>query len=165
MNNKISVIRVQKYKKYPVLPSDTGCFLPTIEKDLPPIILRTHGKVNPIGGAALLMNQFIEVALGSIRDVEQDASHADHLLRAITLDIHRTARQMIRTFSPSTKAIDLLRAIPARDDDGNIAILIAVKRILAIAEILQPILTKILQVLNRHMTRDIPVTRVITRLS
>ena len=67
---------------------------PAIEENFPPIILRFHREVDPIGGAAFLLDQFIEIALGSIRDVEQDARHADHLLRAITLDIHRTTSEM-----------------------------------------------------------------------
>ncbi len=94
-----------------------GCcpnLLPTIEENLSMVlalasvsfrrraIFWTQREVDPIGGAALLEDQFIEIALGTIRDVEQDASHADHLLRAITLDIHRTTSEMIRTLSPST---------------------------------------------------------------
>ena len=82
--------------------------LPTIEENLPTIVFRPHREVNPIGGAAFLLDQFIEIALGSIRDVEQDARHADHLLRAITLDIHRTTSEMIRTLSPSTQSVHFL---------------------------------------------------------
>ena len=117
---------------------------PAIEENFPPIILRLHREVDPIGSAALFLDEFIEVAMGTIRDVEQYPRHTDHLLRAIALDIHRAASEMIRAFSPSTKAINLFRAIPARDDDGNVAVLVAVKRILAIPQILQPILTDIL---------------------
>ena len=87
-------------------------YLPAVKKNLPPILLRANCKVDPIGGAAFLLDQFIEIALGSIRDVEQDARHADHLLRAITLDIHCTPSKMIRTLRTSTKAINLFAPIP-----------------------------------------------------
>ena len=42
---------------------------------------------------------------------------------------------------------------------------IAIPRIITISEILQPILTDVLQILNRHMTWDIPIRRVITRFA
>ena len=94
--------------------------LPTIKENLPAVlalasvsfrrraILRPHCEVNPIGGTALLEDQFIKVAMGTIRDVEQDACHADHLLRAITLDIHRTPCEMIGAFSTSTQSVHFL---------------------------------------------------------
>ena len=78
-------------------------FLTAIEENLAAIFLRTHGEMNPIGGAALLQYQFIKVALGTIGDVQQNARHADHVFRAIASDIHCAARQVITPFrSPAT---------------------------------------------------------------
>ena len=79
-----------------------------IKENLPAIILRPHREVNPIGGAALFEDKLIIIPLGTIRDIQQDARHSDHLLRAITLDIHRTPREMIGTFSPSAQSVHLL---------------------------------------------------------
>ena len=102
-------------------------YLPAIEENLPPIILRAHREVYPIRRTPLLLDEFIEIAMGTIRDVEQDASHADHLLRAIALNIDGTTSEMIRTLCPTAKAIDFLRAITRGNNNRNIAILIAAK--------------------------------------
>jgi hypothetical protein len=57
--------------------------LPAVEEDLAAIVFRTHGEMNPIGGAALLEDQFVKVTMGTIRDVEslgQKASTARNLM-------------------------------------------------------------------------------------
>ena len=139
--------------------------LDTIKEDFAAITRRAHSEVNPVGRAPLLQNQLIEIPFGTIRDVEQDASHADYLLRTIALDIHRAAREVIRILRTPTLPIHFLRTIATRNDDGDVMLLIAIQRILAIAKIFQPILTDVLQILNGHMRRDIPIRRVITRLA
>ena len=121
--------------------------------------------MDPIGCATLLKDELVKVSLGAICDIEQDACHADHLLGAVALDIYGAAREVIAPLRSPTFPIDFLRAETAGDDNGNIIVLIAIERILAIAEIFQPILADILQVLDRHMTRDISIQRVIARLT
>ena len=101
---------------------------PAIEDNFPPIIFRTHGEVDPIGGATLLEDELVEIlTIGIvpfvrffIGDIQQNPRHADHLLRAITLDIHRTTSEMIRTLRTSTKAINLFAPIPRENDDGDL---------------------------------------------
>ena len=91
-----------------------------VKEDLPAIILRPHREVDPIGGAPLLLDKFIEIPFRAIGDVEQDSRHADHLLRPIAVDIHRTARQVIAPPRTPALLIHLLRAEATVDDDRNI---------------------------------------------
>ena len=135
--------------------------LSAIKENLPAIILRPHGEVNPVGGATLLEDEFIEVALGPISDIQQYPRHPYHMLRAITADIHRATRQVIGALRSSTHPIHLFTPETARDYHRHIAI--AIQRAITIPEFLQPVLTDILQILNRHTTRDIPIRRMITR--
>ncbi len=121
--------------------------------------------MDPVGSAALLDDQFIEVTMSAICDVEQNPRHADHLLRAIALDIHRATREVIGVFRATTLAIHLLRAESAVDDDRNIIALIPIKRILAISEILQPILTQVAKIFDSDARRDISIQCVITRFT
>ena len=87
--------------------------LSAVEENLPAVILRAHRKVNPISRTALLLNQLIEVTMSAIGDIQQDYSHADHLLRAIATDIHRAACQVIGAFRAPALPIHLLAPIPA----------------------------------------------------
>ena len=80
---------------------------------------RTHGEVDPVGSAALFEDELIEVATGAVGDVEQDASHADHLLGAVATDIDGAACQMVTSFGAAAKAIDLFGAVARRDYDGD----------------------------------------------
>ena len=93
-------------------------YLPTVKEYLPAVILRPHGEVNPIGGAALLLDQLVEQQAVFVSRIEQQTSIPDHLLRAQTPDIHRASRQMITSLRPTTLHIHSLRAIPRRNDDG-----------------------------------------------
>ena len=70
-------------------------YLPTIEEDLSAIVGRSYCEMDPVGRAALFENQFIEISLRTICDIQKDYRHADHLLRPIALDIHRAAREVI----------------------------------------------------------------------
>ena len=88
--------------------------------------------MDPIGGASLFQNQFIKVALRTIRDVEQYPRHADHLLRAIALDIYGAACQVIGAFRATTLAIHLLRAIARVYDDRNIISAVTISLIILI---------------------------------
>jgi len=65
--------------------------------------------VDPVGSAALLDDQFIEVTMSAICDVEQNSRHPYHLLWAIALDIHRAAREVIRVFRATTLPIHFLQ--------------------------------------------------------
>jgi hypothetical protein len=76
--------------------------------------------VNPIGGAALLLDEFIEYPAILIGGVEQKTCIAYHLLWAKALNIDGATRQMIRALCPTTLLIDLFRAIPGRNDDGDV---------------------------------------------
>ena len=68
--------------------------------------------MDPIGGAALLEDELIEIAMRTIGDVKQDACHTDHLLRAIATDIDRAACQVITPLGSPTFPIHLLTPIP-----------------------------------------------------
>ena len=58
------------------------CFcLPAVEENLPVIVLRTHGEVNPIRGAALLLDEFVEHPAVFISRIEQQTGIAYHLFR------------------------------------------------------------------------------------
>ena len=94
--------------------------LPAVEEDLAAIVFRTHGEMNPIGGAALLLDELIKHPTVIISGVEQEAGITYHLLRPQTLDIYGATCQVIRALRPSTLLIDLLRAIPGRNDDGDV---------------------------------------------
>ena len=70
-------------------------YLPTIEEDLSAIVGRTYREVNPIRGAALLLDQLVKHPAVFISCIEQQTGIPDHLLRPQTPDIHRATRQMI----------------------------------------------------------------------
>lgn len=93
--------------------------LSAVEEDLAAILFRTHREVNPIRRASSLQDQFVELPFRAIGDVEQDACHPDHLLRPVTMYIHRTSRQMIAPFRSLTLHIHLLTPIPAVDNHGQ----------------------------------------------
>ena len=84
-------------------------YLPTIEENLPAIVGRTYREVNPIRGAALLLDQLVKHPAVFISCIEQQTGIPDHLLRPQTPDIHRATRQMITPLRPTTFLIDLLR--------------------------------------------------------
>ena len=89
--------------------------LPAIKQNLPAIILRPHGEVNPIGGAPLLLNELVKHPAIFISRIEQQTGIPYHLLRPQTPDIHRAARQMIRALRSPALHIHLLRAVAAGD--------------------------------------------------
>ena len=90
-----------------------------IEENLAAVVFRAHRKVNPIGSAAFLLDEFIKHPMVFVSGVEQQTRIPDHLLRAITPDIHRTTRQVIRALRPSALPIHLLRAVSAGNYDGD----------------------------------------------
>ena len=95
-------------------------FLPTVEENLPAVILGPHREVNPVGRPALLKNQFVKISLRAIRDIQQNARHPDHMLRAITLDIHRAPRQVITPLCSPTLSIHLFTSESTRNNDGDL---------------------------------------------
>ena len=70
-------------------PDPSTKFLSAVEEDFPPIVLWPHGEVDPIRGAALLLDELIKNPAVFISRIEQESSIADHLLQSITMDIHR----------------------------------------------------------------------------
>ena len=93
--------------------------LTAIEEDLSAIIFRPHREVNPVGGAALLLDQFVEHPAVFISRIEQQTSIPDHLLRPQTPDIYGAARQMIAPLRTSALLIYLLTPKPARNDQRD----------------------------------------------
>ena len=75
-------------------PDPSTKFLSAVEENLAAIILWPHGEVNPISGAALLLDEFIKRPAVFISRIEQETGIADHLFRPQAPDIHRAARQM-----------------------------------------------------------------------
>jgi hypothetical protein len=76
-----------------------------LEVYVPSVTSRTHGEVYPDSRASLLQDQFVEVLLLAVRDVQQDAGIAYRLLLTRTVDIYRAARQMVRVRRTSTELI------------------------------------------------------------
>ena len=81
--------------------------LDAVKENLPAIIFRTHREVNPVGGAPLFEDELIKFSFRTIRDVEQYPRHADHLLRAITVNIDGAPRQMIASLRPTTFVLQM----------------------------------------------------------
>ena len=81
--------------------------LSAIKENLPAVIFRTHGEVNPIGGAALLLDEFIKIPFRAICDVQKDSRHPNHMFRTEATDVDCAAREMIGAFSATTKMINL----------------------------------------------------------
>ena len=79
---------------------------------------RAHGEVYPDGRAALLEDELVEVLLLAVRDVQQDAGIAYRLLLPHTVDVYRTARQMIRVPRPAAELIGIWRPKTTIDHDG-----------------------------------------------
>ena len=104
--------------------------------------------MDPIGCAAFLEDQLIEIPFRAIGDIQQDSRHADHLLRAVALDIYGAACQVIGAFGTAAKTIHLFGTVAGRNDDRDVMIFIAIQRILAIAEILQPIRADVAKILD-----------------
>ena len=88
-------------------PKDTVSILDAVKEDLAAIAGGPHRKVNPIRRAALLKNEFVEVALCPIGDIQQNPCHSDHLLRPVTMYIHRAPRQMVALLRTPTLPIHL----------------------------------------------------------
>ena len=68
--------------------------LSAIKENLPAVIFRTHGEVNPIGSAALLLDQFIKHPAVFIGGVEQETGIPYHLLWAQTFNIYGATCQI-----------------------------------------------------------------------
>lgn len=66
------------------------------EGNLPPVLLRPYGEVDP--EAALLVafdQEFVEVALGAVGDVEEGVGIAEGLLNALASDVHGATCEVI----------------------------------------------------------------------
>ena len=87
-------------------------YLPTIEEDLSAIVGRSYCEMDPVGRAALFLDQFVEHPAVFISCIEQQAGIPDHLLRPSTSDIYGAARQMIAALRPAAKSVNFLRTIP-----------------------------------------------------
>ncbi len=74
--------------------------------------------MDPVGRAALFLDQFVEHPAVFISRIEQQAGIPDHLLRSQTPDIHRATRQMVASFCSTTLLIDFLRAIARGNNNG-----------------------------------------------
>ena len=73
-----------------------------VVENLATIARGAYREVDPISGAALLLDEFVEITTSAISDVEQDTRHADHLLGTVALNIHRASRQVIRALGTAT---------------------------------------------------------------
>ena len=55
-----------------------------------------HREVHPDGRTPFLEDKLIKIHLLPVRDIQQDTAIAYRLLHPRTVDVHRTARQMVR---------------------------------------------------------------------
>ena len=63
---------------------------------LPSVTVRTHGEVDPMTASVIAIDEeFIKIPLGAFRDIQQDRGITDGLLKALHMDIHRAARQVV----------------------------------------------------------------------
>ncbi len=63
---------------------------------LPSVTLGTHGEVDPMDARLITLDEeFIIIPLGTFRDIKKDGGIAYRLLKALHMDIHRTARQVV----------------------------------------------------------------------
>ena len=81
------------------------------------VTLGSHREVYPDSGAALLQNQFVEVHLLTVRDVQQDTGIAYRLFLPRTVDIYCAPRQMVRVGCSSAFLIHLRRPETTIDYD------------------------------------------------
>ena len=95
-------------------------YLPTIEEDLSAIVGRSYCEMDPVGRAALFLDQFVEHPAVFISCIEQQTGIPDHLLRPKTPDIYGAARQMITPLRPTALLIDFLTPISAVDNHGDL---------------------------------------------
>ena len=72
--------------------------------------------VNDIRSVNAELEQLIEVHFLAVRDVQQDTGIAYRLLLPRTMDVHCTARQMVRVGRTSTELIRIWRPIPRVDN-------------------------------------------------
>ena len=71
----------------------------------------------PDGRTSLLQDQLVEILLLPVRDVQQDAGIAYRLFLPRTVDIHCTARQMVRVLCATTELIGIWRPETTIDYD------------------------------------------------
>ena len=91
-----------------------------LEIYVPSVTFRPYREMYPDGRAALLEDELIEVLLLAVRDVQQDTRIAYRLGLPRTVDIHRTARQMVRVRCTATLLIHLRRPETTIDHDGTL---------------------------------------------
>ena len=84
------------------------------------VALGPHREVYPDGRTTLLEDELVEVQFLTVRDVQQDAGIAYRLLLPRAVDIHRTARQMVRILGTSAFLIHLRRPETTIDLDGTL---------------------------------------------
>ncbi len=84
------------------------------------VALGPYREMHPDGRAAFLEDELVEVHLLTIRDVQQDTGIAYGLFFTRTVDIYRTACQMVRVLGTSAFLIHLRRAIATVDYDGTL---------------------------------------------
>ena len=88
-----------------------------LEIYVPSVTLGPYREVHPDGRAALLEDELVEVQLLPVRDVQQDAGIAYRLLLPRTVDIHRTARQVVRVGCTYTELVRIRRPETTIDYD------------------------------------------------
>ena len=74
----------------------------------------------PDGRTSLLQDQLVEILLLPVGDVQQDAGIAYRLSLPRTVDVHCTARQMVRVRRASTELIRIWRPETTIDHDGTL---------------------------------------------
>ena len=79
-----------------------------------------HREVHPDGRTPFLEDKLIKIHLLPVRDIQQDTAIAYRLLFPRTVDIYRTARQMVRVLGTSAFLIHLRRPETTIDHDGTL---------------------------------------------
>ena len=91
--------------------------------DFASVVLRAHGEVEPVDASAVaLKQQFVEVLLGLVADVEQDGGVAEELFLPCHPDVGSAAGQVVRCGYAAHGLVHLCRAVAAVDDQRVVAL-------------------------------------------
>ena len=120
----------------------------------------THGEVQPDGAPGVaLKQQFVERLPTLLADIEQDGGIADELTDILHPDINGAAGEVVAGGHATHGSVHLGRPVATVDDDGVVALTIAVVPLAA--QHLEPA-TQPFQILDMYVRGDVAILRLHT---
>ena len=107
------------------------------KRNLPAVVLGTHGEVQPVAAGIALHEQLVEVLMHLVADVEQQHHIPQQLLLAHDPQVGGTPREVVRRGASTHQPVQLLAAESAVDDHRVVAL--AILFVPALAQHLQPL--------------------------